>query len=190
MTVIGEAEKKIQRRVVQLFIENLHYDYLVSLSERDNHNVREGELEQFLFAYQGYAEREDGDALMRRALLLHDAARHGGQRHRVLRYGTIQAPEKYDPTWKEDGPGDDPLHKALLQLCSPARFLELIHDFVVFDSGARKLCRHNQFIGVRAAQACLRRREGGIIWHTQGSGKSLTMVKYARLNALVRSFVN
>lgn len=68
MTAIGEAEKKTQRRVVQLFIEKLHYGYLGDLSEGDNQNIRAGELEQFLFAYQGYAEREDGEALMGRAV--------------------------------------------------------------------------------------------------------------------------
>src|SRR5439155_14114481 len=41
-------------------------------------------------------------------------------------------------------------------------------------------CRHNQYFGVRAAQAHLKRREGGIIWHTQGSGKSLVMVWLAK----------
>jgi type I restriction enzyme R subunit len=97
-----------------------------------------------------------------------------------LRYGTIQTPEKYYLTWKEAGPGDNPLDKALRQLCAKARFLELIHDFVVFDAGTKKLCRHNQYFGVRAAQGHVRRREGGIIWHTQGSGKSLTMVWLAK----------
>src|SRR6185295_3022980 len=48
--------------------------------------------------------------------------------------------------------------------------------FIAFDAGTKKLCRHNQFFGVRASQARVKRREGGIIWHTQGSGKSLTMV--------------
>src|SRR5690606_11616769 len=43
-----------------------------------------------------------------------------------------------------------------------------------------KFCRHNQYFGVRAAQEYVRRREGGIIWHTQGSGKSLTMVWLAK----------
>jgi type I restriction enzyme R subunit len=52
-----------------------------------------------------------------------------------------------------------------------ARLLELIHDFVVFDAGIKKLCRQNQYFGVKAAQEFIRRREGGIIWHTQGSGK-------------------
>src|SRR4029079_13164858 len=66
------------------------------------------------------------------------------------------------------------------QLCNKQRFLELIHDFVVFDTGIKKLSRHNQYFGVRAAQAHVKRRDGGIIWHTQGSGKSLTMVWLAK----------
>ena len=93
-----------------------------------------------------------------------------------LRYGTIQTPEKYYLTWKEDSPVTNPLDRALLQLCDKTRFLELIHDFIVFDRGTKKLCRHNQYFGVRAAQMFAQRREGGIIWHAQGSGKSLTMV--------------
>jgi len=97
-----------------------------------------------------------------------------------LRYGTIQTPEKYYLTWKEESAEQNPLDRALLQMCDKARFLELIHDFVAFDAGVKKLCRHNQFFGVKAAQDRVRRREGGIIWHTQGSGKSLTMLWLAR----------
>ncbi|MBZ0168647.1 type I deoxyribonuclease HsdR [Candidatus Methylomirabilis lanthanidiphila] len=93
-----------------------------------------------------------------------------------LRYGTIQTPEKYYLTWKEDGPEGNPLDRALLQLCAKTRFLELIHDFIVFDAGIKKLCRAHQYFGVRAAHSHVMRREGGIIWHTQGSGKSLVMV--------------
>ncbi|BAZ25531.1 type I site-specific deoxyribonuclease, HsdR family protein [Kalymmatonema gypsitolerans NIES-4073] len=95
-----------------------------------------------------------------------------------LRYATIETPEKYYLTWKEDSNSDiaNPLNRHLLQLCEKERFLELIHNFIVFDSGIKKLCRHNQYFGVKAAQSYIRRREGGIIWHTQGSGKSLTMV--------------
>src|SRR5699024_5693909 len=55
-----------------------------------------------------------------------------------------------------------------------------IHDFIVFDAGIKKTCRHNQYFGVRAAQAFVRRHEGGVIWHTQGSGKSLSMVWLAK----------
>jgi type I restriction enzyme R subunit len=97
-----------------------------------------------------------------------------------LRYGAIETPEKYYLTWKEPSPVENPLDRALLQLCNKERFLELIHDFLVFDAGVKKTCRHNQYFGVRAAQEHVRRREGGIIWHTQGSGKSLTMVWLAK----------
>jgi len=97
-----------------------------------------------------------------------------------LRYGTTGTKEKYYLAWKEESSVENPLDRALLQLCEKDRFLELIHDFVVFDAGTRKLCRHNQFFGVKAAQAYVRRHEGGILWHTQGSGKSLTMVWLTR----------
>jgi type I restriction enzyme, R subunit len=97
-----------------------------------------------------------------------------------LRYATIQTPEKYYLGWKEPSPIDNPLDRALVQLCGKARFLELIHDFIVFDAGEKKLCRHNQYFGVRAAQEHVKGREGGIIWHTQGSGKSLIMIWLAK----------
>jgi type I restriction enzyme R subunit len=97
-----------------------------------------------------------------------------------LRYGTIQTPEKYYLTWKEPSEIANSLDRALVQLCNKARFLELIHDFIVFDAGVKKLCRHNQYFGVRAAQPFVKKREGGIIWHTQGSGKSLVMVWLAK----------
>ncbi len=97
-----------------------------------------------------------------------------------LRYGTIETQEKYYLKWKEPSPVENPLDRALLQLCNKPRFLELIHDFLVFDAGTKKACRHNQYFGVRAAQDHVKRREGGIIWHTQGSGKSLSMVWLAK----------
>lgn len=101
-----------------------------------------------------------------------------------LRYGTIETPEKYYLTWTEEGASApaaaSPLDDALLHLCAKPRLLELIHDFTVFDAGTKKLCRYSQYFGTRAAQAAVRRREGGILWHTQGSGKSLVMVWLAK----------
>lgn len=102
-----------------------------------------------------------------------------------IRYGTIETNEQFFSAWKEPDNGISPISGNLLdrhlrQLCSKARFLELIHDFIVFDVGIKKLCRHNQYFGVKAAQDFVRRREGGIIWHTQGSGKSLTMLWLAK----------
>jgi type I restriction enzyme R subunit len=99
-----------------------------------------------------------------------------------LRYGAIETEEKYFLTWKEDEQDDaeNKLDKYLLKLCDKRRFLELIYDFVLFDAGQKKLPRVHQYFGVKAAQARVAKREGGIIWHTQGSGKSIVMVLLAR----------
>jgi type I restriction enzyme R subunit len=97
-----------------------------------------------------------------------------------LRYGVIETKEKYWLTWMEESEVANPLDRALLQMCNKARLLEIIHDFIVFDAGTKKTCRPNQYFGVRAAQEFVKRHAGGIIWHTQGSGKSLTMVWLAK----------
>ena len=99
-----------------------------------------------------------------------------------LRYGTIETPEKHYYQWKEDvaTPYSNPLDFQISRMCSKERLLEIVHDFIVFDAGNKKTCRHNQYFGVRAAQDHVRTRENGIIWHTQGSGKSLTMVWLAK----------
>lgn len=66
------------------------------------------------------------------------------------------------------------------------RFIELIMNFVVFDKGIKKVCRYNQYFGIKRTQQRLNNLRpehrdpnkplGGILWHTQGSGKTLTMV--------------
>ncbi|MCY7348787.1 MAG: DEAD/DEAH box helicase family protein [Pyrinomonadaceae bacterium] len=102
-----------------------------------------------------------------------------------LRYGVIETPEKYYLKSKEEGETEigakeNLLDRHLLQLCDKKRFLEILHNFIVFDGGIKKICRHNQYFGVKETQKFLKRREGGIIWHTQGSGKSLAMVWIAK----------
>lgn len=101
-----------------------------------------------------------------------------------LWYGTTKTPEKFFLKWKEDNYTHDPntnlLDQQVLQFCRPERILEIIHDFVLFDSGIKKLCRPNQYFGVKAAQEYANGHKSGIIWHTQGSGKSLTMVWLAK----------
>lgn len=99
-----------------------------------------------------------------------------------LRYGTVGTGEKYFLNWKEDLHDTSVLQldKYLVKLCNKARLLEIIYDFVLFDGGKKKLPRHHQYFGIKAAQEYVRRREGGIIWHTQGSGKSIVMVLLAK----------
>ncbi len=95
-----------------------------------------------------------------------------------LRYGTIGTEEKYFLKWKEDEADDSrfKLDKYLLKMCRKDRLIELMHDFVLFDGGQKKLPRVHQYFGIKAAQEHVRRSQGGIIWHTQGSGKSIVMV--------------
>jgi len=99
-----------------------------------------------------------------------------------LRYGAIKTAEKYYLKWKEDIQDNSRnlLDKYLLKMCDKARFLEIIYNFIVFDGGIKKLPRVHQYFGVKAAQKYVNRYEGGIIWHTQGSGKSITMVYLAK----------
>ncbi|SPD63252.1 Type I restriction-modification system, R subunit [Cupriavidus taiwanensis] len=80
--------------------------------------------------------------------------------------------------------------RALYSLCRPERLLTLALQFTVFDGGIRKIARYQQFFAIqRILQRVkhrdeLGRRQGGIVWHTQGSGKSLTMVMLARALAM------
>lgn len=99
-----------------------------------------------------------------------------------LRYGTIETPEKYFLKWKEDAEdiSRNLLDKYLLKMCNKDRFLEIIFDFVLFDGGVKKLPRVHQYFGIKEAQKSVNKYEGGIIWHTQGSGKSIVMVLLAK----------
>ncbi len=99
-----------------------------------------------------------------------------------LQYGTIKTEEKMFLKWKEDEQDNAgyKLDKYLLKICNKQRLIELMYDFVLFDSGIKKLPRVHQYFGIKAAQDHVRRKQGGIIWHTQGSGKSIVMVLLAK----------
>lgn len=125
-----------------------------------------------------------------------------GQDMEGLRYGTIETKEKYYLRWKEvneefnandthlleltkpireqAAKASTILDKNIIELLNKERLVEILHNFIVFDRGQKKLCRPNQYFGIKAAQQCIKQKEGGIIWHTQGSGKSLTMVWLAK----------
>lgn len=103
-----------------------------------------------------------------------------------LRYGTTGTPEQFFVTWKDEAASGAPptagalLDRPLAQMCNKARLLDLIRNFIIFDAGQKKVPRPHQFFAVKAAQERIGRREGGVIWHTQGSGKSILMVLIAK----------
>src|SRR5215831_2707135 len=105
-----------------------------------------------------------------------------GNNSEGLRYGAIGTEEKYFLTWKEDEDDNSrfKLDKYLLKMGRKDRRIELMHDFTLFDGGVKKLPRVHQYFGIKATQAYVERRQSGIIWHTQGSGKSIIMVLLAR----------
>ena len=101
-----------------------------------------------------------------------------------LRYGTVTTKEEFFVEWKSANTAaltaGALLDRPLAELCEKSRLLDLIRNFIIFDNGIKKVPRPHQFAGVKAAQERIRKREGGVIWHTQGSGKSILMVLLAK----------
>jgi type I restriction enzyme, R subunit len=104
-----------------------------------------------------------------------------------LRYGTTGTPEQFFVEWKDEAPAAEAppeagalLDRPLAQLCNKTRLFDLIRNFIIFDAGQKKVPRPHQYAGVKAAQERVSKQEGGVIWHTQGSGKSILMVLIAK----------
>lgn len=103
-----------------------------------------------------------------------------------LLYGTAGTAEQFFTKWKDDRqPPANPaagelLDLPLAQMCEKSRLLDFIRNFVIFDGGVKKVPRPHQFFAAKAAQERIRKREGGVVWHTQGSGKSILMVLLAK----------
>ena len=103
-----------------------------------------------------------------------------------LRYGTIETPEQFYVNWKAKEENHGTVKEGALldwpvtELFDRDRLLDLMHHFVIFDGGVKKVPRPHQYAGIKAAQERMAKHEGGVIWHTQGSGKSILMVLLAK----------
>ena len=111
-----------------------------------------------------------------------------------LYYGTTCTSEKFYLKWKEPvgtlanderqpatfAEEQGLLYRSVLQMLEPTRLLEFIHDMIIYDGGIKKAARPNQYFALKAAQPRIREKDSGIIWHSQGAGKSLTMVWLAQ----------
>jgi type I restriction enzyme R subunit len=83
----------------------------------------------------------------------------------------------------------------LFGLCRPERLMDIVFNYVLFDNGEKKIARYQQFFAIKKSMQRIKhvengKRKGGVIWHTQGSGKSLTMVMLAQAIAMEPSIRN
>ena len=107
------------------------------------------------------------------------------------KYATCGTPDKFWSTWNEQyvekqnelldktviGRQITKQDRDIISLFEKERFLELIKDFIIFEAGKKKICRYQQYFAVKAMLERIKQdKEGGVVWHTQGSGKSITMV--------------
>ena len=118
----------------------------------------------------------------------------------AVKYATAGTPKKFWSVWKEQDadwlqtrlkalvPDRMPTEqdRNIVSLFSADRVYELIRYFILFDANVKKVCRYQQFFAVREIMKTIAEsdehgnRQSGVIWHTQGSGKSLTMVMLAK----------
>ena len=107
------------------------------------------------------------------------------------KYATCGTPDKFWSTWNEQyverqnellnktviGRQVTKQDRDIISLFEKGRFLELIKDFIIFEAGKKKICRYQQYFAVKAMLERIKHdKKGGVVWHTQGSGKSITMV--------------
>ncbi len=112
------------------------------------------------------------------------------------KYGTVGTPEKFYAVWREEelnakevikGREVSNLDKMLYSLFSKKRVIELLYSYIIFDNRVKKIVRYQQFFAIKEIIKKIDRfdrvgrREGGLIWHTQGSGKSLTMAMLTKV---------
>jgi type I restriction enzyme R subunit len=98
-----------------------------------------------------------------------------------VKYGTVGTERNGYYYWnEEDAAYENKLDRGIKNLLSKERLIKIIYSFIAFSNGTKLICRSNQFHGVNELLVSAKNDESGIIWHTQGSGKSMTMVWGAR----------
>jgi len=134
-----------------------------------------------------------------------------------VKYATINTPPKFWSVWEEQYEVENKVQsiikkpisgtkegaedrlptiqdKLLYCLCRKERLIELVYKFIIYDANVKKICRYQQYFAVMNALQRVKeftsegQRKGGVIWHTQGSGKSLTMVMLAKCLSLEKDF--
>jgi type I restriction enzyme R subunit len=167
--------------IPQLF---LHSQLLLAVSKNQAKYGTTGTPAKFWAVWK---EREDVDEALREAV---NRPLTEVQKEQLFSGRFAYVRESFDALELEGGRQVTEQDRALYGLCRPERLLELAYRFVLYDAGVKKIARYQQYFCVRKILDRIRRlgpegtRPGGVVWHTQGSGKSLTMVMLAKAIAL------
>ena len=182
-----------------VIIENKRRDKPHSVEESISQHIRNQKVDEGIPRLYHYAQ-----------LLLAVEPNH-------VKYATIGTPAKFWSVWKEeedvettikrlltsDVNNTKPINRLpteqdriLYSLCNKERLMELVNKFIVFDAGDKKVARYQQYFAVKSTLKRISQlptegnRKGGVIWHTQGSGKSLTMVMLSKSIRLSKEIKN
>ena len=189
---IGQAISQHIRNQQQDQIPRLFFyaQLLLSISKNEAKYATVGTPAKFWSVWkENFSESDAADLKKRVSLPLSE-----GQTDRIFATRELWAREQesYGSIERQVTPQDE----ALYSLCRKERLLELIFRFMLFDGGEKKIARHQQYFCVNKILDRVREtqsdgtRQGGVVWHTQGSGKSLTMVMLAEALALERSITD
>ena len=189
---IGQAISQHIRNQQQDQIPRLFFyaQLLLAISKNEAKYATVGTPAKFWSVWkENFSESDAADLKKRVSLPLSE-----GQIDRILATKEFWGREResYGSIERQVTPQDE----ALYALCRKERLLELIFRFMLFDGGEKKIARHQQYFCVNKILDRVRHiqsdgtRRGGVVWHTQGSGKSLTMVMLAEALALERSIID
>lgn len=118
------------------------------------------------------------------------------QQQKLLSWREPWQQQKIQEIWNTGERQVSAQDRTLYSLLTPQRLLELIFGYIIFDNGTKKIARYQQYFAVKATVEQVKKvrgdssRQGGVIWHTTGSGKSLTMVMLAKALALEKTILN
>lgn len=156
----------------------LYSQLLLALSKDEARYATTGTPKSF---WAGWREEDLDDKTVREAV---NRPLPDPEKNRMFS-GRFRYVRRHFDALEQDGREVTEQDRAIYSLCRPERLLELVRRFIVFDGPEKKIARHQQYFCVKKAMAQLTRRDsegrrrGGVVWHTQGSGKSLTMVMLA-----------
>lgn len=202
---VVEGPKETRRPDIVLFVNGIPFVVIENKRRDKNLSIDEG-ISQHL------RNQKEGDGIPR---LYHYAQLLLSVQPNEVKYAVTGTEAKFWSFWKEkvDGNVEKIIKKkvndveaedrlptsqdcSLYSLCKPERLMEFVYKYIVFDGPIKKIARYQQYFAVQESLRRVRqyerdsKRRGGVIWHTQGSGKSLTMVMLSKALALDKAIQN